>query len=365
MERQMKNLNTYLDHIQYGSALAPTFDTLYQLHLRHTQSIPFENLSSFTGAAVRLDIPALLEKFTVLKRGGYCYEQNALFQYVLEQVGFKTTGLAARVRLNVADDVVTPRSHMLLLVEADGEQWIADTGFGGMTLTVPIPFVMDEVHNTPHGQYRLTRGSELYRLEIKVKEEWKLLYVFDLTAHYPTDYEVFNWYVSTNPTSHFVTSLVAARPEKAGRHALLNTQYSFYPLMGEPEKKQLGSVNEIKDALEDKFHIRTPDVVGLDGRLKNLMATAKPSTFPSVPPGNENPVITERRIFMKKFSKGDSVEWNTPQGKTSGKVVKKVTKPVKVGNYTAKASKANPEYEVETTKSHKVAVHKPESLKKK
>lgn len=68
---------------------------------------------------------------------------------------------------------------------------------------------------------------------------------------------------------------------------------------------------------------------------------------------------------MKEFSKGDEVEWNTPQGKTSGKVVKKVTKPVKVGNYTAKASKENPEYEVETTKTHKVAVHKPESLKKK
>ena len=67
---------------------------------------------------------------------------------------------------------------------------------------------------------------------------------------------------------------------------------------------------------------------------------------------------------MKEFSKDDLVEWNTPQGKTTGKVIKKVTSSVKVGNYTAKASKANPEYEVETTKSHKVAVHKPNSLKK-
>lgn len=67
---------------------------------------------------------------------------------------------------------------------------------------------------------------------------------------------------------------------------------------------------------------------------------------------------------MKQFSKGDSVEWNTSQGKTSGKIIKKVTKPVKVGSYTAKASKDNPEYEVETDKTHKVAVHKPESLNK-
>ena len=67
---------------------------------------------------------------------------------------------------------------------------------------------------------------------------------------------------------------------------------------------------------------------------------------------------------MKEFSKGDDVEWNTSQGKTTGKVIKKVTKSTKVGDYTAKASKENPQYEVETTKSHKVAVHKPDSLKK-
>ena len=278
MERQMKNITAYLDHIQYGSALAPTFDTLYQLHLRHTRSIPFENLSSFTGAAVRLDIPALLEKLTILKRGGYCYEQNALFQYVLEQIGFRTTGLAARVRLNVADEVMTPRSHMLLLVEADGEQWIADTGFGGMTLTIPIRFAINEIQNTPHGQYRLMRERELYRLEARIKNAWTVLYVFDVTAHYPADYEVYNWYVSTHPSSHFVTSLVAARPEKAGRHVLHGTQYSFYPLVGEAEKTQLGSVDEIRGVLEEIFHIRTADVVGLDERLERLVSDAGPET---------------------------------------------------------------------------------------
>ena len=271
MEPELKNIAAYLDQIQYGGVLTTTFDTLYQLHLRHTQSIPFENLSSYTGAQVRLDIPALLEKFTIAKRGGYCYEQNTVFQYVLEQIGFKTTGLAARVRLNVADDVITPRSHMLLLVEADGEQWIADTGFGGMTLTVPIRFAVDEIQHTPHGQYRLTRDREHYRLETRIKNEWTMLYVFDLTAHYAADYEVCNWYVSTHPGSHFVTNLVAARPERAGRHVLHDTQYSFYPLVGEAEKKQLGSVSEIKDLLDDVFRIRTAEVVGLDARLGKLI----------------------------------------------------------------------------------------------
>ncbi|HTF96412.1 MAG TPA: DUF2945 domain-containing protein [Cellvibrio sp.] len=67
---------------------------------------------------------------------------------------------------------------------------------------------------------------------------------------------------------------------------------------------------------------------------------------------------------MKKLSKGDQVEWNTPQGRTKGKVIEKVTKPTDINNYTAKASKTHPEYKVETAKSHKVAIHKPGSLKK-
>lgn len=268
----MKDIAPYLDLIGYDGTLAPSFNTLCQLHLRHTQSIPFENLSPLTGTEVRLDIPSLLEKFTIRRRGGYCYEQNTLFQYVLEQLGFHTTGLAARVRLNASDDVITPRSHMLLLVEADGERWIADTGFGGMTLTAPIRFAMDEAQDTPHGQYRLTCENGIYRLEARVKDEWKILYAFDLAQHYAPDYEVGNWYVSRHPSSHFVTSLVVALAAKEGRHILHGTQYSFYPLAGEAEKRQVDSVDDIKELLESVFHIRTSEAAGLDARLAALLA---------------------------------------------------------------------------------------------
>lgn len=266
------NISPYLDLIRYDGALVPSIDTLYQLHLRHTQTIPFENLSPLTGMEMRLDVASLLEKFTVHRRGGYCYEHNILFQYVLEQLGFTTIGLAARVRLNVPDDVITPRTHMLLLVQAEGQQWIADTGFGGMTLTVPIRFSMDDVQDTPHGQYRLTHENGIYRLETRIKDVWRVLYVFDLTPNYLPDYEVSNWYVSRHPASHFVTSLVAARAAEEGRYALHDTLYSFYPLVGEMEKRRLHCVDDIKNLLENTFHIGIAAVAGLDARLKAIIA---------------------------------------------------------------------------------------------
>lgn len=62
---------------------------------------------------------------------------------------------------------------------------------------------------------------------------------------------------------------------------------------------------------------------------------------------------------------GDPVRWNTPQGKTEGTVTRKVARSAKAGGHTAKASAANPEYEVRSSKSGKTAIHKAGALKKK
>jgi hypothetical protein len=64
------------------------------------------------------------------------------------------------------------------------------------------------------------------------------------------------------------------------------------------------------------------------------------------------------------LKKGDKVEWETSQGKTSGTVKKKLTSPTKIKSHKVAASKENPEYLVETDKSKKEAAHKPDALKK-
>ena len=66
----------------------------------------------------------------------------------------------------------------------------------------------------------------------------------------------------------------------------------------------------------------------------------------------------------KTFKAGDHVKWDTPQGETSGTVVKKETGTTKAGGHTAKATKDEPQYRVKSDKSGKEAVHKPEELRK-
>jgi hypothetical protein len=66
----------------------------------------------------------------------------------------------------------------------------------------------------------------------------------------------------------------------------------------------------------------------------------------------------------KKLSKGDRVEWETSQGKTAGKVKKKLTSDTKIKEHEVKASKDDPQYLVESEKTGAEAAHKPGALKK-
>ena len=68
--------------------------------------------------------------------------------------------------------------------------------------------------------------------------------------------------------------------------------------------------------------------------------------------------------MAQEFEQGDTVEWNTPQGKTRGKIKKKLTSETTVGGQKVKASQDDPRYLVESEKSGNEAAHKPDSLSK-
>ena len=63
-----------------------------------------------------------------------------------------------------------------------------------------------------------------------------------------------------------------------------------------------------------------------------------------------------------EFKEGDRVKWNTPQGETTGTVKKKLTSETDIKGHTAKASKDEPQYLVESESTGAEAAHKPDSL---
>ena len=77
------DLPAYLRRVDYAGDLSPSRATLDALHLAHATAIPFENLDILLGVPIRLDLASLQAKLVAGRRGGYCFEQNALFACVL------------------------------------------------------------------------------------------------------------------------------------------------------------------------------------------------------------------------------------------------------------------------------------------
>ena len=158
------DLQAYAARIEYGGEFTPTLATLRELHLAHATHIPFENLDILLGRPIRLDLESVAAKLIDARRGGYCFEQNALFAAVLEAIGFRVTRLAARVRMGATE--VRPRSHMLLAVDVESERWLADVGFGGEGLLLPVRLKVGEVERHFGWQYRVIAEDGLYRSAI-------------------------------------------------------------------------------------------------------------------------------------------------------------------------------------------------------
>lgn len=264
------DLDAYLGRIGYSGSLAPTAETLTDLHRRHVMTFPFENINTLMGWPVPLDIDSLQSKFVAGGRGGYCFEQNLLFKAALEAIGYKVTGLAARVLINRPPDSNPPRSHMLLRVDVDETPYIADTGFGGNTLTEPIRLEADTIQTTSHDARRLLAAEGEYTLQSQIRGEWQTLYRFGLSPNFLSDYEVSNWYICSHPDSHFTKGLVAARVTPTGRFALRNNEFAVHHLEGGTERRVLSTVSELRATLEEEFLLTLPESEELHQKLHSL-----------------------------------------------------------------------------------------------
>ena len=269
------DLDAYFQRIGYAGERIASLSALEAIHACHTRAIAFENLSPLLGQPVFLDLPSLQQKLVNAGRGGYCFEQNGLFRSVLVALGFQVTSLAARVLWGAPKGVITPRSHMLLLVHIDDEPYIADVGFGGLTLATPIRLTHKIAQSTSHEPFRLIQTENTYVMQTYFAQMWQSLYQFDLQPQHPSDYEVSNWYVSTYPKSRFVNSLLASRIEENCRYSLYDNRFTTHSLNGETERRVLTTARELYLVLTHEFRLTLPDQQAVENILNHLIKSAE------------------------------------------------------------------------------------------
>lgn len=274
--RQKVNLNGYFERIGFAGSIAPTLVTLEALHALHPAAIAFENLTPLLGLSVKLDLASLQSKLLTERRGGYCYEHNLLLMAMLGELDFTVRGLAARVLWNNTDaaDAPGPAHHMLLAVDINKSTYIADVGFGGLTLTAPLKLKADAEQNTPHETFRLIGGDPVWRLEAKTGEIWRPLYAFETTEQNLADYEAANSFLSSDPASPFCQQLRVALSPSGKRMTLRDNRLTSYVEGSEPMVRELTSVAEMREVLSGSFGLQLPPSDLLDPKLAAILAAA-------------------------------------------------------------------------------------------
>jgi N-hydroxyarylamine O-acetyltransferase len=237
----------------------------------HRLHIPFENLDIRLGRGIRIDSESVFVKLVTARRGGYCFEQNRLFLDALTALDFTARPLLARVWLGATE---TPgHTHMLLLVTIDGQDWIADAGFGG-SYCPPMRLVEGAQAESPDGaMHRLSvdaRGWVLSRNGHPgatdgrgAPEGWVDQYSFTLAEVAQADLAMSNHWTATAPGTRFLDLVVVSIALPTGFASLTDRAYKYH-VAGEDSA---ATIDEPRD-----YRLRLSEIFGIDLSAEDVAA---------------------------------------------------------------------------------------------
>jgi N-hydroxyarylamine O-acetyltransferase len=83
------------------------------------------------------------------KRGGYCFELNEYFNYVLKELGYKAITKTARVLWERPPGEFSSRTHLINIVTLDdGRKFLCDVGMGTANPVSPLRLDTTEPQST-------------------------------------------------------------------------------------------------------------------------------------------------------------------------------------------------------------------------
>ncbi len=216
-------LADYFRRIRYTAEARNDLATLAAMMRAQLFSVPFENLDTQSGKVVSMVPEDIVQKLVYRNRGGYCFEVNGLFAMALAALNIPYRFVAARPMLYHDR---RPKTHMAIIAEVEGRQWLCDLGFGSYGIRAPI--ALDRI-NQPVQQdddfYQLLHGDGIFLLQARVDGNWASQFEFDLSPQEWVDFLPANYYSATWPGSLFVQKLVVIQHTPQGRKILLDHHY--------------------------------------------------------------------------------------------------------------------------------------------
>ncbi len=249
------DLADYLSRIGIEYQPRANKENLAKVQQAHRLAIPFENLDVRLGHGISVDNDAIFDKLVTQKRGGYCFEHNALLRWALREIGFDVRPLLARVWLFATE---TPaKTHTLNLVTINGEEWFADVGFGS-SYCPPMPLHEGAcIKGRDGAEHRLIIDQKhCWMLQIKLagQSEFKNEFSFTLDEVAELDLAMSNHWTATSPLSRFLKSVIVNISTHKGM-INLNNDVLKITTGAAHEQHKLPNETALQNALRDYFGI--------------------------------------------------------------------------------------------------------------
>lgn len=245
----------YLKRIGISGISKPDIEFLNKLHRAHLYNIPFENLDIHNGRKIVLDEKSIYKKLIDDKRGGYCYELNGLFGLLFRELGYKVSLISAKVN-DGKGGWGEEFDHLLILVETDNSQWIADVGFGDSFIE-PLKFETDKPVKQTNWIYRITAYDDGIFLLSKSADDNVFTdeFIFTTIDRRWDEFSGMNIFHQTSPESHFTRKKVCTMPDDTGRTTLSGDKL-IITRSGKKEITLINSDAEFNEALYKYFNMK-------------------------------------------------------------------------------------------------------------
>lgn len=222
----------------------PSREALCELLERHVATFPFCSVGPRLGEDLPLDLPALYDRIVTRRRGGYCFELNALLYAALEELGYAVELVLARVIYD--QDIHPGLTHRLSLVELDGSTFLVDGGFGPQGPAVPVDLSGAEARFGASVYRVLEVEPRHYRLQVFKDGAFFSLYKFERSRYGQADCELGHFYSHKHPKAAFVNHLVVSKILPGEVRSLRNRGYRLITAEGFEDTK-----------IRDPAHLRT------------------------------------------------------------------------------------------------------------
>lgn len=253
------NLEAYFARIGYDGSREPTAETLKQLQWHHLLTIPYEVLDVHLTGKIDLTPEVVERKIVTNGRGGYCYEHNTLFMYVLRTMGFDVTPIAARVRWQKPEDLMSSFIHLVLVVKIDNISWICDVGLSACGAPIPLAMEMDTEQPSPLETRRIIKLRDFYAHQMYSLGQWHNMFFFTLNRSYPVDWELGSYYFSTHHNALAVRNIMVSMPTTKCRYLLMNKVLTTRYMDGTVETREIATEEEYLELLRTTFKLNLPE----------------------------------------------------------------------------------------------------------